>query len=251
MKYFSLIAVAFAIRSFSAAVPEDAFKEPLPNLSVSEAQANQLAVPVDASSPTRRLGSEQVQAKQVQAKQIQAKQIQAKQVQAKQIQAKQVQAKQVQAKQVQAKQVQAKQVQAQQIQARQVQAQQCTGVAPWNTSDWDTWCETNCNQNPSYCPSSHCYCGPPEPPPTPLSCQGVAPWDTPEQVIACEATCNSNPSYCPSSHCDCIACPQCINTNGGIVNCEALNDKNIHTAVDLWVQNPTNATATFGDISCW
>ncbi|GMI05257.1 hypothetical protein TrVE_jg3824 [Triparma verrucosa] len=34
----------------------------------------------------------------------------------------------------------------------------CTGIAPYNTSDWDTWCETNCNHNPSYCPVSYCVC---------------------------------------------------------------------------------------------
>ena len=81
------------------------------------------------------------------------------------------------------------------------------GVYPWNTPAQATWCEDNCYHDPPNCPSSHCYCGPPDPPPyTPpyLSCQGVAPWDTPEQATWCETSCNHpvNP-HCPSSHCDC------------------------------------------------
>ena len=139
MKCFSLIVAALATRSFSAAVPEDAIQEK--ETSVSEAQAlPQLAVPVDASSPTRRLGS-------------------------------------------------------------------CTGVYPYNTPEQATWCENNCYHDPPNCPSSYCYCGPPDPPPyTPpyLSCTGVYPYNTPEQATWCDKNCNHPGSrHCPSSHCDC------------------------------------------------
>ncbi|GMH51683.1 hypothetical protein TrST_g11015 [Triparma strigata] len=94
-----------------------------------------------------------------------------------------------------------------QAKQKQKQAGSCEGVYPWNTPAQATWCEDNCYHDPPNCPSSHCYCGPPDPPPyTPpyLSCQGVAPWDTPEQATWCETSCNHpvNP-HCPSSHCDC------------------------------------------------
>jgi predicted carbohydrate-binding protein with CBM5 and CBM33 domain len=87
----------------------------------------------------------------------------------------------------------------------------CKAVA--GSSGTDQWCNTNCNHNPSFCPTDLCSCesaGSDAPGPaltpapstdTKLNCTAVPTGGADNQW--CNINCNHNPAFCPTNLCSC------------------------------------------------
>jgi len=78
----------------------------------------------------------------------------------------------------------------------------CTGVGAWRgNSNMANWCNTNCNNIPSYCPPSTCQCQESVKPVESKDCLAIGPWTGSTAMNTwCEDNC---PAFCPANMCKC------------------------------------------------